>query len=90
MCPGAACTVNTSVITGSISGAASAVLSWSGPPLSGSKSMTRAGNTWTATLGPFAQAPTDLMLDYTVVAKDTAGNQSARSGTIMVTSCPGG
>ena len=52
--------------------------------------MTRAGNTWTATLGPFAQAPTDLMLDYTVVAKDAAGNQSARSGTIMVTSCPGG
>ena len=62
---------------------------WSGAPLSGSKSMTRAGSTWTATLGPFAQAPVGLMLDYTVVAEDAAGNQATRSGTIMVTPCPG-
>ena len=51
--------------------------------------MTRAGNTWTATLGPFSEPPVDLMLDYTVVAKDAAGNQSTRSGTIMVADCPG-
>ena len=81
------CTPTTSVITASISDATTALLSWSGAPLTGAKSMTRAGSTWVATLGPFTQTPTDLMLDYTVVAEDAAGNRSARSGTIMVAPC---
>ena len=32
-------------------------LSWSGAPLIGSKAMTPSGTTWTAALGPFAEAP---------------------------------
>ena len=49
--------------------------------------MARSGNTWTATLGPFLEAPVGLMLDYTVVAQDAAGNSSSSSGTIMVAPC---
>ena len=87
--PGSGCTVTTSLITATISGATAGMLSWSGSPLTGSKPMSGNGNTWTATLGPFDQAPSDLTLDYTVTARDAAGNETTRTGTIMVTPCPG-
>jgi RNA polymerase sigma factor (sigma-70 family) len=87
--PGSECTVTTSTISATTSGASSAVLQWSGAPLQGSKPMSRSGSTWTAILGPFAEAPSDLTLDYTVAARDAAGNTSTRTGTIMVTPCPG-
>jgi len=87
--PGSGCTVTTSTITATITGATSAVLRWSGSPLSGSKAMGSSGTIWKAELGPFSQAPSDLTLDYTVEARDAAGNTSTRSGTIMVTPCPG-
>jgi RNA polymerase sigma factor (sigma-70 family) len=87
--PGSGCTVTTSTITATITGATSAVLRWAGAPLSGSKTMGSSGTTWTAVLGPFSQAPSDLTLDYTVEARDAAGNTATRSGTIMVTPCPG-
>jgi RNA polymerase sigma factor (sigma-70 family) len=76
-----------STITAAITGATSVQLSWSGPPLAGTKAMTHGGTTWTATLGPFDQAPSDLMLHFTVTARDTAGNQATRDGSIMVTAC---
>ena len=87
--PGATCTITTSTITAAIADATTAVLEWSGTPLNGSKPMTRSGVTWQAVLGTFSEAPTDLTLDYTVVARDGAGNTSMRTGTIMVTPCPG-
>jgi RNA polymerase sigma factor (sigma-70 family) len=87
--PGSGCTTTTSTITAAIDGAESAVLEWSGSPLTGSKPMSSNVATWTAVLGPFTEAPNDLMLDYTVVARDAAGNTSMRTGTIMVTPCPG-
>jgi hypothetical protein len=49
--------------------------------------MSHGGGTWTAVLGPFAEAPSDLQLHYTVTARDAAGNTSSRAGTLMVTQC---
>ncbi len=86
---GPGCTVNESTITAAISGATTAILRWSGSPLAGSTAMSQSGNIWTATLGPFTDVPDDLTLDYVVDATDQAGNRATRTGTIMLTPCPG-
>jgi RNA polymerase sigma factor (sigma-70 family) len=77
-----------SVISATIVGAAAATLRWSGVVPDGSKDMSRSGNTWTATLGPFPQ-PTGGVLGYTVIAEDAAGNRSTRSASIDLLPCPG-
>jgi hypothetical protein len=82
------CNQRRSRITAQITGATTAVLRWSDPALSGSKPMTSDGDTWTAVLGPFDTAADDLVLDYTVDARDAAGNLATRSGTIGLTPCP--
>jgi RNA polymerase sigma factor (sigma-70 family) len=87
--PGLTCTNPTAVISAVSADASSAVLEWAGDPLFGSVAMTRWGDTWTATLGPFAVAPNDFTLTYTVRAVDAAGNTASAFSTIPVTPCPG-
>jgi RNA polymerase sigma factor (sigma-70 family) len=84
---GSSCPIQTSTITAAVTGADTVVLRWSGAPLSGSIAMSRNGGVWQADLGPFDEAPTDLTLDYTVEARDAAGNVARRTATIMVTPC---
>lgn len=66
------------------SGLRSVVLSWSGPS-SGSVSMSRSGNTWTAAMGPI---PVGGSFTMKVTATDNRGNVATRSATAGIDPCP--
>ncbi|MCU1368956.1 MAG: sigW 2 [Ilumatobacteraceae bacterium] len=68
-------------------GVANVVLRWTQGGASGERAMTRSGSTWSATLGPFADAGTAT---YRAVATDTDGASTASpSASISVDPCPG-
>lgn len=66
-------------------GVESVLLSWTGPDGSGSQPMSRDGDQWFGTLGPFAGTGT---VSWTVAATDAAGNVSSpAAGEITVSTC---
>lgn len=67
------------------SGVQKATLSWSGPS-SGSGSLSRSGNTWSGSIGPFAVGGT---VRVAIKATDTRGNVTTRTATFSVDPCPG-
>jgi RNA polymerase sigma factor (sigma-70 family) len=65
--------------------ATSVVLTWSGALPAGQRTMSRSGDTWTATLGPFSGATPPVT--FAVVARDAAGNEARETRPINVTAC---
>ncbi|HEY0448310.1 sigma-70 family RNA polymerase sigma factor [Actinophytocola sp.] len=67
-------------------GVASVILSWTGPDGPGSAAMSRNGNQWTGTLGPF---PSSGTVSWTIAAADAAGNPAPPTGgRLTVNPCP--
>jgi RNA polymerase sigma factor (sigma-70 family) len=86
--PGCGTAPKQRTIGANISGATSAVLSWSGPVPSGSRAMTANGDTWGAVLGPFEQTFGGT-ISLTIEAVDAAGNRASTSSLIDLLPCPG-
>lgn len=76
--------VTEAAITAVVRGATAVELRWSDPPLQGSVSLAQQGGSWVGTLGPFAQGPTDRILDYLVVAVDAEGHVATAGSSVMV------
>jgi RNA polymerase sigma factor (sigma-70 family) len=78
-------TAQISIISSDPSGIDGVTLSYSGPR-PGSVKMSKAGTTYSATVGPFAQASVprsgSVSIPLTITSTDGAGNQASRTGTL--------
>jgi RNA polymerase sigma factor (sigma-70 family) len=66
-------------------GVASAAVAWVGPGSSGNSPLTGSGDRWAATIGAFTAGG---IVQLTLVATDTRGNQGRRAASIAVDPCP--
>jgi RNA polymerase sigma factor (sigma-70 family) len=81
------CAQPTGTVTAVVADATSVNLTWVNASPAGSRAMTRSGDVWTATLGPFTS--TSGAASFVVVATDAAGNQARVSRPFVLSPCPG-